>query len=98
MAAIISPIPTWTRVSLTETGLFEPGLYVIRYGQTGQFTSTPIICYPDKLIIAYTNVHHMAIFCNARAAMSYIDPNNHVNVMGHPPYGVVAIYKLALPA
>lgn len=87
-----------TRVDLSNTNLFETGAtYIVQYGETGQFTSFPIICYPDKLIIAYTNTHHMAVFSNAKAAMKYINPNHHVEVQGHPPYGVVAIYKLQLP-
>lgn len=93
----LNPV-SWTRVSLTDTTPFGPGLYIIRYGASGEFTSTPIICYRDKLIIAYTNTHYMAVFCNARGAISYIDPNCHATVKGNPPYGVIAIYKLEVPA
>ena len=100
MAAANSVPLLITSVPLSDTERFNAGAtYIVRYGETGQFTSFPIICYPDKLIIGYTNAHHMAVFSNAKAAMRYINPNNHSDVMQqYPPYGVMAIYRLQLPA
>lgn len=84
-------------VSLTEQGPFECGPYIIQYGGSGEYTSFAIIASASQLLIAYTSTHHMAVFHNARAALRYVNPNDHKSVLGEPPYGVVAIYKLGLP-
>ena len=84
-------------VSLTEQGLFERGPYIIQYGGSGEYTSFAILATSSQLLIAYTSTQHMAVFHNARAALTHVNPNDHKSVIGAPPYGVVAIYKLGLP-
>lgn len=84
-------------VSLTDQAPFESGAYIIQYGNSGEYTSFPIISSASSLLIAYTSTCHMCVFHHDRTAIQLVDANHHVKVVTKQHYGVKAIYRLQLP-
>ncbi|CAF1536920.1 unnamed protein product [Adineta ricciae] len=83
-------------VPLTDREPFKLGAHIIQYGGSGEFTSFAIISHPASLLIAYTNTQHLTVFSDTKAPLKYVDPNDHKRVVGQPPYGVLAIYRLEI--